>query len=154
MQPVSSESVAGGTDSARKTRRKTANTSGASSCSVMSCWPTACGSVRFYWSRNLRQVTTECGQCHGQAMGLDDQRVVMVFDHRYPRPVSSARAAVSDDEGLGWRVSPGVFRWPAVKCLLSRNPATATMSVGMGRPGRRPFTSFAGYWPTERPVHP
>ena len=33
------------------------------------------------WSRN-RQVTTECGQCHGAAVGLRKQRVVMVYDHR------------------------------------------------------------------------
>ena len=54
------------------------------------------------WARN-RQVTTECGQCHGAAVGLQDQRVVLVFDHRYPRPMSSARAVVSDDEGKTWR---------------------------------------------------
>lgn len=54
------------------------------------------------WSRN-RQVTTECGQCHGAAVGLRNKRVVMVYDHRYPRPMSSARAVVSDDEGKTWR---------------------------------------------------
>ncbi|MBP87531.1 MAG: hypothetical protein CMJ64_12535 [Planctomycetaceae bacterium] len=54
------------------------------------------------WSRN-RQVTTECGQCHGAAVGLRNKRVVMVYDHRYPRPMSSARAVVSDDEGKMWR---------------------------------------------------
>ena len=51
----------------------------------------------------IRQVTTECGQCHGDAVGLSDDRVVMVYDHRYPRPMSSARAAVSDDGGRTWR---------------------------------------------------
>jgi hypothetical protein len=54
------------------------------------------------WSRN-RQVTTECGQCHGAAIGLKNKRVVLVYDHRYPRPMSSARAVVSDDEGQTWR---------------------------------------------------
>ena len=54
------------------------------------------------WSR-IRQVTTECGQCHGAAVGLHDNRVVMVYDHRYPRAMSSARAIVSDDEGETWR---------------------------------------------------
>jgi len=54
------------------------------------------------WSQ-IRQVTTECGQCHGAAVGLGKKRVVMVYDHRYPRPMSSARAAVSDDEGKTWR---------------------------------------------------
>jgi hypothetical protein len=53
------------------------------------------------WSRNM-QVTTECGQCHGAAVGLSNKRVVMVYDHRYPRPMSSARAAVSNDEGRTW----------------------------------------------------
>ena len=54
------------------------------------------------WSRN-RQVTSECGQCHGAAVGLRNKRLVMVHDHRYPRPMSSARAMVSDDEGKTWR---------------------------------------------------
>ena len=54
------------------------------------------------WSRN-RQVTTECGQCHGAAVGLRDNRVVLVYDHRYPRPMSGARVAVSDDQGRTWR---------------------------------------------------
>lgn len=54
------------------------------------------------WSRN-RQVTSECGQCHGAAVGLRNKRVVLVHDHRYPRPMSSARAVVSDDEGQSWR---------------------------------------------------
>ena len=54
------------------------------------------------WSRN-RQVATECGQCHGAAVGLRNKRVVMVYDHRYPRPMSSARAVVSNDEGQTWR---------------------------------------------------
>jgi len=54
------------------------------------------------WSRN-RQVTTECGQCHGAAIGLKSKRVVMIYDHRYARPMSSARAVVSDDEGQAWR---------------------------------------------------
>ena len=54
------------------------------------------------WSA-VRQVTTECGQCHGHSIGLTDGRVVMVYDHRYPRAMSSARAVVSDDEGQTWR---------------------------------------------------
>ncbi len=54
------------------------------------------------WSR-LRQVTTEVGQCHGQAVGLTDNRVVVAYDHRYPRPMSGARAVVSDDDGETWR---------------------------------------------------
>ena len=54
------------------------------------------------WSRN-RQVATECGQCHGAAVGLRNKRAVMVYDHRYPRPMSSARAVVSNDEGQTWR---------------------------------------------------
>ena len=54
------------------------------------------------WSRN-RQVATGYGQCHGAAVGLSNKRVVLVHDHRYPRPMSSARAVVSDDEGQTWR---------------------------------------------------
>ena len=54
------------------------------------------------WSQN-RQVATGYGQCHGAAVGLSDKRVVLVHDHRYPRPMSSARAVVSDDEGRTWR---------------------------------------------------
>jgi hypothetical protein len=54
------------------------------------------------WSRS-RQVTTEFGQCHGAAVGLRKNRVVLIHDHRYPRPMSSARAVVSDDEGQTWR---------------------------------------------------
>lgn len=54
------------------------------------------------WSP-MRQVTTECGQCHGQGVGLSDGRVVVAYDHRYPRPTAGARAVVSDDEGQSWR---------------------------------------------------
>ena len=54
------------------------------------------------WSRN-RQLTTECGQCHGAAVALKDRRMVVVHDHRYPRPMSGARAAVSHDRGRTWR---------------------------------------------------
>ena len=54
------------------------------------------------WSP-MRQVTTECGQCHGAAVGLENNRVAMLFDHRYPRAMSGARAVISDDEGRTWR---------------------------------------------------
>jgi hypothetical protein len=54
------------------------------------------------WSVN-RQLTTGFGQCHGAGVGLSDKRVVVIYDHRYPRPMSSARAAVSDDDGMTWR---------------------------------------------------
>ena len=54
------------------------------------------------WSP-MRQVTTECGQCHGQGVGLTNSRAVVAYDHRYPRPMSGARAVVSDDEGKTWR---------------------------------------------------
>ncbi len=54
------------------------------------------------WSP-IRQLTTECGQCHGQGVGLSKGRVVVVYDHRYPREMAGARAVVSDDEGKTWR---------------------------------------------------
>ena len=54
------------------------------------------------WSP-IRQLTTECGQCHGQGVGLSQGRVVVVYDHRYPRQMAGARAVVSDDEGKSWR---------------------------------------------------
>ena len=54
------------------------------------------------WSP-LRQLTTESGQCHGQAVGLANGRVVVSYDHRYPRVMAGARAVVSDDEGQTWR---------------------------------------------------
>eukprot|EP01051_Picozoa_sp_SAG22_P018018 SAG22_NODE_2922_length_2101_cov_1.501499_2_plen_123_part_00 len=70
------------------------------------------------WSTN-RQVTTGGGQCHGHAVRLaaggdggdggdggefgGGGAVVLVTDHRYPRPTSSARAFVSDDGGRHWR---------------------------------------------------
>jgi hypothetical protein len=51
---------------------------------------------------NLRQLTTVFGQCHGAAVGLSDNRVVVVHDHRYPRELSSGRAMVSYDSGQNW----------------------------------------------------
>ena len=53
------------------------------------------------WSRN-RQVTTGGGQCHAHAVSLETNTVVMVTDHRYPRPESGARAFVSHDSGRRW----------------------------------------------------
>lgn len=52
--------------------------------------------------RNLRQLTTEFGQCFGSGVGLADGSVVVVHDHRYPRNLSSGRALVSRDEGISW----------------------------------------------------
>ena len=54
------------------------------------------------WSP-VRQVCTDHGQCYGDAVGLTKGRVVMVYDHRYPRNASSARAIISDDEAHSWR---------------------------------------------------
>ena len=54
------------------------------------------------WSP-MRHVTTQFGQCHAAGVGLQNGRVVVVHDHRYPRSMSSARAVVSDDEGQTWR---------------------------------------------------
>jgi len=51
---------------------------------------------------NLRQLTTVFGQCHGSAVGLSDNRVVVVHDHRYPRELGSGRAMVSRDGGQTW----------------------------------------------------
>jgi hypothetical protein len=51
---------------------------------------------------NLRQLTTVFGQCHGSAVGLSNNRVVLVHDHRYPRELSSGRAMVSHDGGQTW----------------------------------------------------
>jgi hypothetical protein len=51
---------------------------------------------------NFRQLTTVFGQCHGSAVGLSDNRVVVVHDHRYPREVASGRAMVSYDGGQTW----------------------------------------------------
>jgi len=53
------------------------------------------------WS-NPRQLTTVFGQCYGSAVGLSDNRVVVVNDHRYPRELSSGRAMVSRDGGQTW----------------------------------------------------
>ena len=53
------------------------------------------------WSKN-RQVTTGGGQCHAHAVGLADGTAVLVSDHRYPRPMSGARALVSRDGGEVW----------------------------------------------------
>ena len=51
---------------------------------------------------NLRQLTTVFGQCHGAAVGLRNDRVVVVHDHRYPRELASGRALVSRDGGQTW----------------------------------------------------
>ena len=53
------------------------------------------------WTRP-RPLTTVFGQCYGSGVGLSDDRVVVVHDHRYPRDVSSARAMVSRDGGQTW----------------------------------------------------
>ena len=55
----------------------------------------------FTWS-NLRQLTTVHGQCHGAAVRLSDNRVVVAHDHRYPRELGSGRAMVSHDIGQTW----------------------------------------------------
>ncbi len=52
--------------------------------------------------RNLRQLTTVFGQCFGSAVGLSEDRVVVVHDHRYPRELASGRAMVSLDGGQTW----------------------------------------------------
>ncbi len=51
---------------------------------------------------NLRQLTTENGQCHGAAVGLSGHRAVVAYDHRYPRELGSGRAMVSHDDGQHW----------------------------------------------------
>ena len=51
---------------------------------------------------NLRQLTTVGGQCHGAAVGLTNKRVVVAYDHRYPRELATGRAMVSHDEGQSW----------------------------------------------------
>jgi hypothetical protein len=51
---------------------------------------------------NLRQLTTENGQCHGAAVGLSNNRVVVTYDHRYPREMASGRGMVSHDNGRTW----------------------------------------------------
>ena len=53
------------------------------------------------WTRP-RPLTTVFGQCYGSGMGLSDDRVVVVHDHRYPRNVAGARAMVSCDGGRTW----------------------------------------------------
>ena len=53
------------------------------------------------WTRP-RQLTTVFGQCYGSGVGLSDDRVVVVHDHRYPRNVAGARALVSRDAGRTW----------------------------------------------------
>lgn len=55
----------------------------------------------FTWT-NLRQLTTVFGQCYGAGIGLSDDRVVVVHDHRYPREVASGRAMVSLNGGQTW----------------------------------------------------
>lgn len=50
----------------------------------------------------FRQLTTVFGQCHGSAVGLSGDRVVVVHDHRYPRDMASGRAMVSRDGGQTW----------------------------------------------------
>jgi len=51
---------------------------------------------------NQRQLTTVFGQCYGSAVGLSNDRVVVIHDHRYPRELSSGRAMVSRDGGQTW----------------------------------------------------
>lgn len=51
----------------------------------------------------VSQVTTELGQCYCEATGLSDGRIVLTTDSRYPRPMSGARALVTDDGGKTWR---------------------------------------------------
>jgi hypothetical protein len=56
----------------------------------------------FTW-QNLRQLTSVHGQCHGAGVGLSNNRVVVAYDHRYPRNLGTGRAMVSDDGGETWR---------------------------------------------------
>jgi len=53
--------------------------------------------------KNLRQLTSVRGQCHGAAVGLSNDRVVVAHDHRYPRDLGSCRAMVSHDHGQKWK---------------------------------------------------
>ena len=48
---------------------------------------------------NLRPLTTVFGQCHGCAIGLTDNRVVVFHDHRNPGELAGGRAMVSHDGG-------------------------------------------------------
>ena len=52
---------------------------------------------------NFRLLTTVFGQCHGSAVGLAENRVVVVHDHRYPRELGTGRAMVSLDGGQTWK---------------------------------------------------
>ena len=49
-----------------------------------------------------RQLTTANGQCHGAAVGLSRNRVVVAHDHRYPRAMGACRAMISQDDGQTW----------------------------------------------------
>ena len=51
---------------------------------------------------NHRQLTNVGGQCHGMAVGLSDNRVVVAHDHRYPRDMGTCRATISHDDGHSW----------------------------------------------------
>lgn len=51
---------------------------------------------------NMRQLTTINGQAHGAGVGLSNNRVVVAYDHRYPRELATGRAMVSHDGGQKW----------------------------------------------------
>jgi len=48
------------------------------------------------------QLTTVPGQCYCAGVGLSDNRVVAIVDHRYPREMGGGRAMVSHDAGETW----------------------------------------------------
>ena len=52
---------------------------------------------------NLRQLTSVHGQCHGAAIGLSGNRIVVAYDHRYPRELGTGRAMISHDNGKSWQ---------------------------------------------------
>jgi hypothetical protein len=53
--------------------------------------------------QNVRQLTTAFGQCHGFPAALSDGTAIVIYDHRYPRELSTGRAMVSPDEGKTWK---------------------------------------------------
>ena len=52
---------------------------------------------------NLRQVCSEVGCCHGEAVQLSDGRIVILHDKRYPYPQGAVHAILSADGGTTWQ---------------------------------------------------
>ncbi len=79
------------------------------------------------------------GECHGQLVQVQDGRVVLVHDHRYPYETSQIMARVSEDEGNTW--SKGIYRvsfgagYPSSVVLEDGTIVTVTGST-IAVPGR------------------